>query len=335
MPIANYGSTSFDQVADADGTVVGASMFAGYSANEHSGAVAGRRRPQRRDRHRADAHLGRAGRRHQEDHRPAAPAEAGARHRQPRPLRQDRPPGVRRRLAHRGGLLNRPPRAGAPIRRAGPRRAGRALRIGACPKSCQRGPARSSRPPSGSPRALVAGHPPTAAPAGTRRYGAPKPRRQPTQQVAAVAEQVRLAVEAIRSPHRRADGARRGARSRARRRRTPGRRRRRRRPRHRRRGACPSRRHRRCPAVPDPRDAPRLLAVELAAAGVHRADVDRPPARALRLHLHARAAGRDLRRRLVARAPGCPPGGVAESLIGGGSALRRRRACGRWRAACG
>jgi len=36
MPIANYGSTSFDQVADADGTVVGASMFAGYSANEHS-----------------------------------------------------------------------------------------------------------------------------------------------------------------------------------------------------------------------------------------------------------------------------------------------------------
>jgi vanillate/3-O-methylgallate O-demethylase len=36
MPIANYGSTSFDQDADADGTVVGYSMFSGYSANEHS-----------------------------------------------------------------------------------------------------------------------------------------------------------------------------------------------------------------------------------------------------------------------------------------------------------
>jgi len=35
MPIANYGSSSFDQVADADGTVVGFSMFAGYSSNEH------------------------------------------------------------------------------------------------------------------------------------------------------------------------------------------------------------------------------------------------------------------------------------------------------------
>jgi vanillate/3-O-methylgallate O-demethylase len=36
MPIANYGSSSFDAVKDADGTVVGASMFAGYSANESS-----------------------------------------------------------------------------------------------------------------------------------------------------------------------------------------------------------------------------------------------------------------------------------------------------------
>jgi vanillate/3-O-methylgallate O-demethylase len=34
IPIANYGSSSFDAVSDADGTVVGASMFAGYSANE-------------------------------------------------------------------------------------------------------------------------------------------------------------------------------------------------------------------------------------------------------------------------------------------------------------
>jgi vanillate/3-O-methylgallate O-demethylase len=35
IPIANYGSSSFDAVKDADGTVVGASMFSGYSANEH------------------------------------------------------------------------------------------------------------------------------------------------------------------------------------------------------------------------------------------------------------------------------------------------------------
>ncbi len=34
VPIANYGSSNFDSVVDADGTVVGYSMFSGYSANE-------------------------------------------------------------------------------------------------------------------------------------------------------------------------------------------------------------------------------------------------------------------------------------------------------------
>ena len=34
IPIANYGSSNFDSVIDADGTVVGYSMFSGYSANE-------------------------------------------------------------------------------------------------------------------------------------------------------------------------------------------------------------------------------------------------------------------------------------------------------------
>ena len=34
LPNANYGSSNFDSVVDADGTVVGLSMFAGYSANE-------------------------------------------------------------------------------------------------------------------------------------------------------------------------------------------------------------------------------------------------------------------------------------------------------------
>src|SRR3954447_6205924 len=34
LPIANYGSSSFDSVLDADGKVVGYSMFSGYSSNE-------------------------------------------------------------------------------------------------------------------------------------------------------------------------------------------------------------------------------------------------------------------------------------------------------------
>ncbi|HUO70935.1 MAG TPA: hypothetical protein VMU39_09175, partial [Solirubrobacteraceae bacterium] len=34
LPVANYGSSNFDSVLDADGTIVGFSMFTGYSANE-------------------------------------------------------------------------------------------------------------------------------------------------------------------------------------------------------------------------------------------------------------------------------------------------------------
>ena len=34
LPNANYGSSNFDSVLDADGTLVGLSMFTGYSANE-------------------------------------------------------------------------------------------------------------------------------------------------------------------------------------------------------------------------------------------------------------------------------------------------------------
>jgi vanillate/3-O-methylgallate O-demethylase len=34
LPIANYGSSNFDSVTDADGNVLGFSMFTGYSANE-------------------------------------------------------------------------------------------------------------------------------------------------------------------------------------------------------------------------------------------------------------------------------------------------------------
>ena len=34
LPNANYGSSNFDSVLDADGNVIGVSMFTGYSANE-------------------------------------------------------------------------------------------------------------------------------------------------------------------------------------------------------------------------------------------------------------------------------------------------------------
>jgi vanillate/3-O-methylgallate O-demethylase len=37
LPIANYGSSSFDSVLDPDGNVIGYSMFSGYSANEKRG----------------------------------------------------------------------------------------------------------------------------------------------------------------------------------------------------------------------------------------------------------------------------------------------------------
>ncbi len=37
LPNANYGSSNFDSVIDADGNVVGVSMFTGYSANERRG----------------------------------------------------------------------------------------------------------------------------------------------------------------------------------------------------------------------------------------------------------------------------------------------------------
>jgi vanillate/3-O-methylgallate O-demethylase len=37
LPNANYGSSNFDSVVDANGKVVGLSMFTGYSPNERSG----------------------------------------------------------------------------------------------------------------------------------------------------------------------------------------------------------------------------------------------------------------------------------------------------------
>ena len=37
LPLANYGASNYDKVTDADGNVVGVSMFTGYTANERRG----------------------------------------------------------------------------------------------------------------------------------------------------------------------------------------------------------------------------------------------------------------------------------------------------------
>lgn len=37
LPLANYGASNYDQVTDADGNIVGVSMFTGYTANERRG----------------------------------------------------------------------------------------------------------------------------------------------------------------------------------------------------------------------------------------------------------------------------------------------------------
>ena len=41
LPLANYGSSNYDRVIDADGKTVGLSMFTGYSSNERRGPVPG------------------------------------------------------------------------------------------------------------------------------------------------------------------------------------------------------------------------------------------------------------------------------------------------------
>ena len=43
LPHANYGSSNYDSVIDADGNAVGLSLFTGYTRNEKHGAVAGDR----------------------------------------------------------------------------------------------------------------------------------------------------------------------------------------------------------------------------------------------------------------------------------------------------
>ena len=63
IPNTNYASSNYDAV-QRDGRTVGLSMFAGYSYNERSYLSLGVVDPDVRGRRRADARLGRGGRRH-------------------------------------------------------------------------------------------------------------------------------------------------------------------------------------------------------------------------------------------------------------------------------
>ena len=73
LPIANYGSSNFDSVLDADGNVVGLLDVHRLQRQREAGAVAGHGRPVGRDRQRGHGRVGRAGRRHaQDDRRPSA-----------------------------------------------------------------------------------------------------------------------------------------------------------------------------------------------------------------------------------------------------------------------
>jgi vanillate/3-O-methylgallate O-demethylase len=66
LPQPNYASSSFDRVMMGD-KLVGLSMFNGYSFNERCMLSLGVVDAEREGRRRADAHLGRAGRRHGQD----------------------------------------------------------------------------------------------------------------------------------------------------------------------------------------------------------------------------------------------------------------------------
>ena len=101
IPNANYGSSNFDSVIDADGNVVGLSLFTGYSANEKHALSLATVDP--------DVEIGTElrvvwgepdGGTRQDDGR-AAQAEGGPRRRQPGAVREGRADVVRGGLAHR------------------------------------------------------------------------------------------------------------------------------------------------------------------------------------------------------------------------------------------
>ena len=108
LPLANYANSNYDSVVDADGNTVGLSMFTGYSYNEKKALSLGHDRPRDPARHRAQRRVGRAERRHQEDHRRAAQADQRPRGRLAGALRQDGGRHLRHRLAHLARSPSRP-----------------------------------------------------------------------------------------------------------------------------------------------------------------------------------------------------------------------------------
>ena len=105
LPNANYGSSNYDAVIDADGNTVGLSLFTGVTANEKRGLSLATVDARRADRRRGARRLGRARRRLAQDDRRAARAARRPRDRQPGAVRRSpRAPsttaaGARRRSA--------------------------------------------------------------------------------------------------------------------------------------------------------------------------------------------------------------------------------------------
>ena len=95
LPLSNYATWPHDKLLH-DGELVGLSTFSGYSYNERSMLVARLRRRRRAHRRRADARVGRGGRRIVEACGRAPHAGRDPRHRQPRALLRGRAYVVRR-----------------------------------------------------------------------------------------------------------------------------------------------------------------------------------------------------------------------------------------------
>ena len=142
IPNANYGSSNFDAVLDEDGQRRRPLALHRVQREREAGALARDRRSGDRDRHGAPGRLGRAGRRVPEDDGAAAPAEGGARGRQPGAVLGGRADRRTRRAGGRRGSVRLASVAREPAARA-TRRGARDARLD--PELLQ---VRRPRPPS-------------------------------------------------------------------------------------------------------------------------------------------------------------------------------------------
>ena len=106
LPIANYGSSNFDSVLDADGNVVGYSMFTGYSDNEKRALSLATVDPDVEIGSEVTRRLGRAERRFAQDDRRSAPADRGPRDRQPDAVLRAGPAAVRGGVEDDGDVIS-------------------------------------------------------------------------------------------------------------------------------------------------------------------------------------------------------------------------------------